>query len=101
MMQDFGNGWGFFIDIENRDVKKQKVYICMSKPKPEIKKCKNSFYKLDKAVVRAESYTTVIDVAPKSVILLPTPIGQKKGSIVSFLFGSLFISSVLYAVMYW
>jgi len=100
MMQDFGNGWGFFIDIENRDVKKQKVYICMSKPKPEIKKCKNSFYKLDKGI-RAESYTTVVEIAPNTIVLLPKPNGKKKGSIVSFLCGSLFISGVLYAVMCW
>lgn len=115
MQQHIGNGWGFFIDIERYGCdfsKKQKVYICIAKPNPEIKKCKNSLQSFN-MVKRVNTYIPKQVDIPKPVVvdvnigvtIVPKPSlhdkNKKYKKIIDILFATLFVSTLLYIVVYW
>jgi hypothetical protein len=110
-IQDFKNGWGFFVDIERIETyKKQFVHICVAKPIPRIKNCRNSFYKLNNVVKRVETTNELHDRNPVVVeIAAPRSFNarvsnssfEEKIKFNAFVFGSLCISGILYIILNW
>lgn len=102
MQQHIGNGWGFFVDIERYGIdfsRRQKVYICLPKPKPEIKKCKNSFQSLN-MIKRVDTRIETPVVVDIDVTVVPKPCGKKR-NFEELFFASLCLSGLIYIVMNW